>query len=215
MLQPVPHLYKPAASRCAARLRPRFTLIELLVVIAIIAILASLLLPALQTAKEKGKWISCVNNLKQTAIAMANYHQDWEETFPPNTWQNAQRWSQVLARAGCGNLDMWQDYTSGAYDKGPACPSKIRGNYEYAMNSHLRAVRLGQVTNASGTFMAMDANLYHLDSWCVINRPTYWEWRHSHYHSINILFMDGRVDQYMRRSPTAFSADDGWRTYIQ
>ncbi len=83
-----------------------FTLIELLVVIAIIAILAAILFPVFATAREKARQTSCLSNLKQTALAVLMYAQDYDETYAKaefvdqNNWgawpANHYLWSSVL-----------------------------------------------------------------------------------------------------------------------
>jgi prepilin-type N-terminal cleavage/methylation domain-containing protein/prepilin-type processing-associated H-X9-DG protein len=84
--------------------RKAFTLVELLVVIAIVGVLISMLLPAIQSAREAARRLSCKNNFRQIGIGMHNYH-DALNSFPPGgleprspRWPNGRQlaWSLLL-----------------------------------------------------------------------------------------------------------------------
>ncbi len=112
-----------------------FTLIELLVVISIIAILAGMLLPALNKARLKGAEAACLNNLHQISLMFGSYVQDNREFYP--TFDNAPVWgAKGIANYGWTYL-LAQNSSSNAPDTFRRlfkCPREQKREFSYCMN---------------------------------------------------------------------------------
>jgi prepilin-type N-terminal cleavage/methylation domain-containing protein/prepilin-type processing-associated H-X9-DG protein len=144
-------------------MRRGFTLIELLVVIAIIAILAAILFPVFAKAREKARQSSCLSNVKQLALAVMQYIQDYDEMFP-----YAYRYNQG-SPAGTYWDDALVPYIKNTQvTRCPSVASQARCygwnfdylGYSWGGNTQGPNTTLGQVASPAETVLLCESNHY-------------------------------------------------------
>jgi len=162
-------------SRSRQRDFAAFTLIELLVVVAIIAILASLLFPAIARAKDKGKTTKCASNERQLIMALIMYEQD--QRYYPGTWPEPLWYMQLQPYVGRSATNRGQGVfvCPSSFQKPPGAKGSREGGFlgwlAYAQNGMINngvtTMSSANIADPEGTLMYADT-----DGW---DAGLYWD----------------------------------------
>lgn len=155
-------------------MKKNFTLIELLVIVAIIAILAAMLLPALNSAGNKAREIKCTGNLKQIGLAFGMYFNDDNEYFMPNSFPNYECWADRLCEVMYGKKlapGKWKNSIFICPLDRHVCTKDTSASITYGYNLHLGGfdvsgyggktmpnLKMKHVVKPSSHLLAMDIN---------------------------------------------------------
>lgn len=215
-----------------------FTLIELLVVIAIIAILAAILFPVFAKAREKARQSSCASNLKQIALGITQYCQDYDETFPTNkpggynagdiqqtdtSMPGNHMWTCSNGQTA-GYVVCWMDMIN-PYVKSWhifECPSRINSDQpSYGYNALVNGAvwvstpaKLGNIKKPAECVELLDYNVgygSYANAAEPIGTTNSWLGNYVKLHSdgANVSFCDGHVKWY-KLSSSLFNPPDIW-----
>jgi len=192
-------------------MRRGFTLIELLVVIAIIAILAAILFPVFARAREKARQSSCLANAKQLNLAIMQYAQDYDETYPRTSIGGTGTWPNAVMPY----MKNWQILICPSRTASHADQASVTGSYpHYGLADQIDGTALGLIQAPANTVLIGESNWYTDASHFPptdfsygryhIDKPNYttgfgW-WIHPHNNGRNIGFCDGHTKWYTRPS---------------
>jgi prepilin-type processing-associated H-X9-DG protein/prepilin-type N-terminal cleavage/methylation domain-containing protein len=185
----------------------KFTLIELLVVIAIIAILASMLLPALNQARNKAKGVKCLSNHRQIGTAIQMYMTDQEEYFwSPLTGGTPKIWSRHLIDSNyinasdvflCPGIDQfttWANSSKGWFSYGAIYLSSSKPTFPcISMKNHLYTKNPSKVFMEGCSWAPSRQKPYHLMLLSNANDDSIGRPYLVHNQRANMLFLDGHA----------------------